>query len=1723
MAVRTVRVVLTGTVTPYTSAMRTAARTTAATAGQINTTMRQTSTRVQASMTAMARSTQAQALRAGASVRTMAVRAGADMSRMAARTQAAMRAALAPIPGYVARAGAAFGQLAARGTAALRAVQTSGVRAGQTVAGAFTAAGVRASASLRALQGRAALTYGAITRSASRAAVATAARWTAATSLVSAQFPRLSAAAAAGGARMAAGLNAGAATVAARWNAAMTAAGAGMGRLRVVAALTSAGVANRWSVASAVVAARWAAAGAAIAGVTAGVRAGAGTAAGWVGARWSAASAIVAARWAAASTVVTGAMAGARAGAGTAAGWVAARWSAAAAAVSARWSATGAAVTGAMAGARTAAGAAAGAMAARWSAAAAAVGRAFGAMRLAAFAAGAGVMAVATGGRRALEAARTASLGLVGVFALAAVAAAKFEKAMSEVRAVTNGSAGDMKALSQAALDAGQATKYSASQAANAEAELARAGVSTADIIGGALKGSLDLAASGQLELGESAIISAQAMNAFKLEGKDVGHIADVISAGAGKSATNVHDMGMAFRQGALLASQTGLSLEDTVGSLSLFAQNALTGSDAGTSLKVMLQRLVPQSKEAAAAMDAIGFSAYDSQGNFIGLSALADNMKTSFSKLTPEARNAAMATIFGSDAVRAATILYEAGAAGVDSWVGAVNDSGYATRVAATMTDNLAGDLERLKSALETALIGSGSAANQVLRDMAQVLTRVVNWYTQLSPSMQSTVTTTAGLVGVVGLLGAGLLLVLPRIMTVRRELVALGLTAARTRAAMSMMGRLGLVVGGIAAVSWATGKLTEKLKDAPPNVTKMTNALVDLAAKGKATGELSKTFGEDLDGIGKAAARLAHPGTLDRIGDSLYSITHLGQSDDAGLEEARDKLKGLDEALASLVQSGASDVAADSFKRFAAEAEKGGTSTEKFKTLLPGYTEALSAADTQSKLAAGSQGELGDAASMTADDMADQRTEAEKLTDALKILNGASISAAEGEIGFRSSLADLNETVKDNGHSLDVTTEKGRAVKSAFLDAAKAAMAHAEAVSEQTGTIESGQAVLEQDIAILKRSMQQAGFSEDAIRELTDSYAKLPTTAQTTVTSPGARKAAEELAVLREKVMAVPPGKSITVRAPTGAAIKALQAAGYNVKRIPGSKDVRITAPTGTPVANAQALKRALDALQSRTVTVTTRYVVVGDGSAARKAGSHGSQLKNARGGLIRRYAEGGQVVQVYPNGGAIRGPGTGTSDSIPSLVSNGEYVVKAAAVRKYGINMFDRLNAMRFASGGAVGFTYTPTAAPALGGTTDPRERFDQLVQRLREAWADLSKAMADQKKKADALRKAEANLAKVRKSKPTKKQLEAAQDKVADARKAKKSADAKVSSERKDVQAANAALGQSPNAKAPTQLNLAGYQKQLNASLAATEKWRGNLAKIGRRGGAEVQAMLEAMGEGGYSLVNALAGASDKQFKDITSKLLKTGEVAKASLADFTKQIGAATKTNTQFAADLQQLAGMGYGDLAQALAAQGDSAAQALARQAVTGGAAGAAQANAAVKANQAALSGEDLANALVLLSTLRAAPGRGYAELLAAGLDTGVIRALVPRMMAQINALPAANKGKFLQQFAGQTGVTAMARGGILTRPTVVLGGEAGDTEGWIPINGSARSRALLEETGRLMGYRMTPASRYGAAPAGARQVIREGDRIANVTLNGAKQTSAEQAMDVARHMQLIG
>ncbi|MFD0429422.1 hypothetical protein ACFQ60_22355 [Streptomyces zhihengii] len=258
-----------------------------------------------------------------------------------------------------------------------------------------------------------------------------------------------------------------------------------------------------------------------------------------------------------------------------------------------------------------------------------------------------------------------------------------------------------------------------------------------------------------------------------------------------------------------------------------------------------------------------------------------------------------------------------------------------------------------------------------------------------------------------------------------------------------------------------------------------------------------------------------------------------------------------------------------------------------------------------------------------MAADEMQDTRTEAERLADALNTLNGVSISAAQSEIGFRGSLADLTATVKENGQSMDITSEAGRKVKGAFLDAADAAMEHAQAVAEQQGSVEAGNTALEKDIRLLRETMKAAGFGKEAIDQLTASYLQVPDTVSTRMDT-NVKTAVGELEGLQQKIKNT-KGKSVTLNALTATAEKNLKDLGFKVTHMKDGK-VKVDLPTGGTRAAITSIQRWLDAIRSKTVTVTTRHVVVGSGAGARQTGSHGTSLREADGGLVEFYAGGG-----------------------------------------------------------------------------------------------------------------------------------------------------------------------------------------------------------------------------------------------------------------------------------------------------------------------------------------------------------------------------------------------------------------------------------------------------------------------------------------------------------------
>lgn len=720
--------------------------------------------------------------------------------------------------------------------------------------------------------------------------------------------------------------------------------------------------------------------------------------------------------------------------------------------------------------------------------------------------------AIQSVGRAALA---VGALAAVGV-GLAVAKFAEFDKAMSSVQAATHESAANMGLLRNAALDFGASTAFTASEAASAIEELAKAGVTTADILGGGLKGSLDLAAAGELEVGAAAEIAATALTQFNLAGSDVPHIADLLAAGAGKAQGSVGDLSAALNQSGLVASQMGLSIEETTGALAAFASRGLLGSDAGTSFRQMLLRLANPTKEASELMQELGISAYDASGQFVGMESLAGQLRAELGGLTQAERDHNLAVIFGSDAIRAANVLYSESASGVAEWAAKVNDSGFAAETAAIRMDNLAGDLEKLGGAFDTALIKTGSAANDALRGLVQGVTGAVDAFGEAPQIVQTATLALGAAAAAIGLTGGAALIAVPKIAAFKVALETLGVSASKTQAVMT--GLKGAMVGlaAVGVFAWAAntaGGFIDSAREAAglkDTVDSLIDSLDELGTKGtvdKVAGNLSRNTdgGMFSDIIGGAE------NFLDTIADYNIALKLLGVEG----QLTSSKMATLDQTMAQLVSSGDTEQAARLYEELASRTNGSSDALAKLDAMLPQYAESQAGA---AEVTAESSTEL-ETFTSTAETAEDAVT---TFTDALRGLGDTQLSLNEANRAVEESLDAFQESIAANGATLDITTEAGRQ-NSAALDAiAQSYKSAAAATVEQTGVQADAIPVIAAGREAIVAAGIAAGLSADQANAYADELGLIPADVQTHIDlqSAAAMAAAREMARMIEEI---------------------------------------------------------------------------------------------------------------------------------------------------------------------------------------------------------------------------------------------------------------------------------------------------------------------------------------------------------------------------------------------------------------------------------------------------------------------------------------------------------------------------------------------------------------------------------------------------------------------------
>lgn len=351
---------------------------------------------------------------------------------------------------------------------------------------------------------------------------------------------------------------------------------------------------------------------------------------------------------------------------------------------------------------------------------------------------------------------RSMTLGLtvpiVAAGGAATSVAANFDDAMSQVQGALGGASEDMDGLRNLALQLGADTVFSATESAQAMVELAKGGLTEAQIKGGALAASMDLAAAGQLNLADAAATTVQMMGSFGLGAGDATRIANALAGAANASSADVSDLTQAMSQCSAQASLAGWSLEDTAAALALFADHGVKGSDAGTSLKTMLQRLAAPTDQAAEAIAAYGLNIRDSNGKMKDISGIADELTGKLGGLSDAERDAALQTIFGSDASRAAAILMQSGSEGLAKYIAATNDATAAETMANAQKGELSWALENMGGAVESAAIAFGTALAPAITAVAGVIGNVAEAFASLPAGVQTGIAVVLALVAALG-----------------------------------------------------------------------------------------------------------------------------------------------------------------------------------------------------------------------------------------------------------------------------------------------------------------------------------------------------------------------------------------------------------------------------------------------------------------------------------------------------------------------------------------------------------------------------------------------------------------------------------------------------------------------------------------------------------------------------------------------------------------------------------------------------------------------------------------------------------------------------------------------------------------------------------------------------------------------------------------------------------
>ena len=337
----------------------------------------------------------------------------------------------------------------------------------------------------------------------------------------------------------------------------------------------------------------------------------------------------------------------------------------------------------------------------------------------------------------------TAAVG--GLGAAAVKVASDFDSAMSQVAAVSGATGKDLEALRDKAREMGSKTKFSASEAAEAMNYMAMAGWKTNDMLSG-IEGIMNLAAASGEDLATTSDIVTDALTALGLSAEDSGHFADILAAASSNANTNVSMMGETFKYCAPVAGALGFSAEDTAEAIGLMANAGIKSSQAGTAMRSMMTNLTGEVKFVGDAFGELTIQTTNTDGSMRSLGDILADCRAAFAQMSESEKAANAEALVGKNAMSGFLAVMNAAPGDIEKLNSAINNcDGTAEKMAATMQDNLAGQITILKSQLEELAISIGEILMPYIRQIVGWIQGLVDWLNSLDEGTKKIIVTVA------------------------------------------------------------------------------------------------------------------------------------------------------------------------------------------------------------------------------------------------------------------------------------------------------------------------------------------------------------------------------------------------------------------------------------------------------------------------------------------------------------------------------------------------------------------------------------------------------------------------------------------------------------------------------------------------------------------------------------------------------------------------------------------------------------------------------------------------------------------------------------------------------------------------------------------------------------------------------------------------------------------